>query len=75
MSRGFKWVFRTTPVASDFAANYMLFLADMKQAIGSRPLIWTDPTDWMGKVVPNVDGCIYRTFEEPDDRFWDMLGR
>jgi branched-chain amino acid transport system substrate-binding protein len=32
MSRGFKWVFRTTPVASDFAANYMLFLADMKQA-------------------------------------------
>jgi branched-chain amino acid transport system substrate-binding protein len=31
-SRGFKWVFRTTPVASDFAANYMLFLADMKKA-------------------------------------------
>jgi branched-chain amino acid transport system substrate-binding protein len=30
--RGFKWVFRTTPVASDFAANYMLFLADMKKA-------------------------------------------
>ena len=21
--RGFKWFFRTTPVASDFAANYM----------------------------------------------------
>jgi len=50
-------------------------LADMKQAIGSRPLIWTDPTDWMGKVVPNVDGCLYRTFEEPDERFWDMLSR
>jgi branched-chain amino acid transport system substrate-binding protein len=30
--RGFKWVFRTTPIASDFAANYMLFLADMKKA-------------------------------------------
>jgi len=30
--RGFKWVFRTTPVASDFATNYMLFLADMKKA-------------------------------------------
>jgi branched-chain amino acid transport system substrate-binding protein len=30
--RGFKWIFRTTPVASDFAANYMLFLADMKKA-------------------------------------------
>jgi len=32
MSRGFKWVFRTTPIATDFAANYMLFLADMKAA-------------------------------------------
>src|SRR5215475_7353969 len=32
MSRGFKWVFRTTPIATDFAANYMLFLADMKKA-------------------------------------------
>ena len=30
--RGFKWVFRTTPIASDFAANYMLFLNDMKKA-------------------------------------------
>ncbi len=30
--RGFKWVFRTTPIASDFAANYMLFLQDMKKA-------------------------------------------
>ena len=30
--RGFKWTFRTTPIASDFAANYMQFLADMKQA-------------------------------------------
>jgi branched-chain amino acid transport system substrate-binding protein len=29
--RGFKWVFRTTPVASDFAANYMIFLDDMKK--------------------------------------------
>ncbi len=48
-------------------------LADLKQALGSRPLIWTDPTDWMGKVIPNVDGCLYRTFEEPDDRFWVKL--
>jgi branched-chain amino acid transport system substrate-binding protein len=30
--RGYKWVFRVTPVASDFANNYMLFLADMKEA-------------------------------------------
>jgi branched-chain amino acid transport system substrate-binding protein len=30
--RGYHWVFRVTPVASDFANNYMLFLADMKKA-------------------------------------------
>jgi branched-chain amino acid transport system substrate-binding protein len=30
--RGFKWFFRVTPIASDFAKNYMLFLADMKNA-------------------------------------------
>jgi len=30
--RGFKWTFRTTPIASDFAANYMQFLDDMKKA-------------------------------------------
>jgi branched-chain amino acid transport system substrate-binding protein len=32
LERGFKWVFRVTPVASDFATNYMLFLSDMKKA-------------------------------------------
>ena len=31
-SRGFKWVFRTTPVASDFGNNYMEFLGDLKKA-------------------------------------------
>jgi branched-chain amino acid transport system substrate-binding protein len=30
--RGFKFVFRVTPVAGDFATNYMLFLNDMKRA-------------------------------------------
>jgi branched-chain amino acid transport system substrate-binding protein len=30
--RGYKWVFRVTPIASDFAKNYMLFLNDMKKA-------------------------------------------
>jgi branched-chain amino acid transport system substrate-binding protein len=30
--RGYKWVFRVTPIASDFAKNYMLFLGDMKKA-------------------------------------------
>ena len=31
-SRGFEWIFRTTPVASDFANNYMDFLSDLKKA-------------------------------------------
>jgi branched-chain amino acid transport system substrate-binding protein len=31
-SRGFKWTFRVTPIASDFAKNYMEFLADLKKA-------------------------------------------
>src|SRR5690242_3960638 len=29
--RGFKWVFRVTPIASDYAATYMRFIADMKK--------------------------------------------
>src|SRR4051794_35889990 len=28
--RGFKWVFRATPIASDYAATYMRFFNDMK---------------------------------------------
>jgi branched-chain amino acid transport system substrate-binding protein len=31
-SRGFKWLVRVTPIASDFAKNYMEYLGDMKQA-------------------------------------------
>ena len=31
-SRGFKWVFRGTPIASDYARTYMRFSADMKKA-------------------------------------------
>jgi branched-chain amino acid transport system substrate-binding protein len=30
--RGFKWVFRTGPIASDFAVAYTKFLTEMKQA-------------------------------------------
>jgi cephalosporin-C deacetylase-like acetyl esterase len=48
-------------------------LADLKQALGARTVIWSDPTDWMGAIAPNVDSCVYRTFEEPDDRYWDKL--
>ncbi|HKX10051.1 MAG TPA: ABC transporter substrate-binding protein [Stellaceae bacterium] len=31
-NRGFKWLVRVTPVASDFAKNYMDYLDDMKKA-------------------------------------------
>jgi branched-chain amino acid transport system substrate-binding protein len=30
-SRGFKWLYRVTPIASDFAAAYMRFFDDMKK--------------------------------------------
>ncbi len=30
--RGFKWTFRVTPIASDFATNYMQFLGDLGKA-------------------------------------------
>jgi len=44
-------------------------LEDLVKAMAPRPVLWTDPTDWMGKVVPHLAGFLYRTFEEPDDRF------
>src|SRR5207237_1332988 len=31
-NRGFKWIFRTGPIASDFAQAYTLFLTDLKKA-------------------------------------------
>lgn len=45
--RGFKWVFRTTPVASDFANNYMEFLTDLKKA--------GHPINTVGVVFENTD--------------------
>jgi hypothetical protein len=26
-------------------------LEDLTRAMGDRPVLWTDPTDWMGRVV------------------------
>jgi dienelactone hydrolase len=42
-------------------------LADLVKAIEPRQVIWTDPTDWMGRVVPAGDRFRYRGFEEPDE--------
>lgn len=46
--RGFKWVFRGTPIASDYARTYMRFFADMKQQgkkIGSIAVV-NENTDY-----------------------------
>jgi dienelactone hydrolase len=44
-------------------------LDDLVKIIAPRPVLWTDPTDWLRKVVPHLNGFLYRTFEEPDDRY------
>ena len=48
-------------------------LDELTKAMGSRKVIWSDPTDWMGAVVPNLSGYEYRAFEESDDRFLSEL--
>ena len=60
--RGFKWFFRVTPIASDFAKVYSEFLADMKAA-GAK-------TDTVALVHDNTEygtsvaGTITKTFKE-----------
>ena len=47
-SRGYKWVFRGTPIASDYARTYMRFFADMKKQgkkIGSIAIV-NENTDY-----------------------------
>jgi len=42
---------------------------DLVKAIAPRVVVWSDPTDWLHRVVPHLDGFLYRTFDEPDGRF------
>ncbi len=47
-TRGFKWTFRATPIASDYARTYMRFFADMKRQgkkIGSIAIV-NENTDY-----------------------------
>ena len=44
-------------------------LNDLVKAMAPRRVLWTDPTDWLQKVVPHLDGFVYRAFDEPDDPF------
>ncbi|HZT28185.1 MAG TPA: ABC transporter substrate-binding protein [Pseudolabrys sp.] len=54
--RGFKWVFRGTPIASDYARTYMRFVADMKKRgvkIDSIALV-NENTDYGTSVADTV---------------------
>ena len=35
-------------------------LTDLVEAMKERPVLWTDPTDWMGRVVAAGPGYRYR---------------
>ncbi|PYT21652.1 MAG: hypothetical protein DMG57_37995 [Acidobacteria bacterium] len=50
-------------------------LADLVKAVAPRQVIWSDPMDWMQATVPHLSGYVYRTLEEPDGRFIEMLTR
>jgi branched-chain amino acid transport system substrate-binding protein len=57
--RGFKWVFRTTPIASDFAATYMRFFDDLKKqgkTIGSIALV-NENTDYGTSVADAIESA------------------
>ena len=44
-------------------------LSDLRQAIGERPVIWTDPTNWMNRVVEAGPKYRYRYVAEPDTAY------
>ena len=55
--RGFKWIFRVTPIASDYAEAYMRFLPDMQKAghkIDSIAII-NENTDYGTSVADSVE--------------------
>jgi branched-chain amino acid transport system substrate-binding protein len=57
--RGFKWVFRTTPISRDFGETYMRFFADMKKqgkSIGSIALV-NENTDYGTSVAEAIDAA------------------
>ena len=48
-------------------------LEDLVKTMAPRPVIWSDPSDWMNRVSPHLAGFLYRTLGEPDDRFVEEL--
>jgi branched-chain amino acid transport system substrate-binding protein len=57
--RGFKWVFRATPIASDYAATYMRFFDDMKK--GGRKIasiaVVNENTDYGTSVADSIEAA------------------
>jgi branched-chain amino acid transport system substrate-binding protein len=61
--RGFKWVFRVTPIASDYADTYMRFFADVKRQgikIGSIAIV-NENTDYGSSVAEAVNGAAQKS--------------
>jgi branched-chain amino acid transport system substrate-binding protein len=57
--RGFKWVFRVTPIATDYASTYMRFIADMVKAghkIGSIAIV-NENTDYGTSVAEAIEAA------------------
>lgn len=50
-------------------------LGSLVSAMGTRAVIWSDPTDWLGVVTTTKGDYRYRTFSEGDERFIDELLR
>jgi dienelactone hydrolase len=48
-------------------------LADLVRAMGKRTVLWTDPTNWLGNIVPLGGEFRYRGFGEADSRFLEEL--
>src|SRR6201981_1813075 len=61
--RGFKWVFRGTPIASDYAATYMRFFEDMKKkgkTIASIAGV-NENTDYGTSVADSIEAAAKKT--------------
>ncbi len=51
-------------------------LSDLVRAIGTRPVLWTDPANWMNRTVPGLGaGFRYRYSDQKDEAFLEELLR
>ncbi|HVX66292.1 MAG TPA: acetylxylan esterase [Bryobacteraceae bacterium] len=48
---------------------------DLVKAVAPRPVLWTDPTDWMGAIQPRGAAYRYRTTEATDQPWIEALLR